>query len=130
MEDTRHGPNNRGQEKEGGARGCAAAHVKVGAAATSRNGATNASRAGTCSATFALGGKPSGPAPWPQSGQWSRWAKPPGNAGEPVPPLAGVEQTCAQGLAAVFASSACEIVGAKANAKIANKAIQVKALSR
>ena len=73
---------------------------------------------------------PSGPAPWPQSGQWSRWLRPLGNAGDPVPPLAGVEQICAQGLAAVFASSACEIVGAKANPNIAKTAIQVSAFSR
>ena len=41
-----------------------------------------------------------------------------------------VDQTGAQGLDAVFASSACEIVGAKARPNIANIAIQVKALSR
>ena len=40
-----------------------------------------------------------------------------------------VDQTGAQGLDAVFASSACEIVGAKASPNIANNAIQVKALS-
>ncbi len=79
---------------------------------------------------MALGGMPSGPAPWPQSGQWSRWLRPPGSAGAPEPPLPAVEQTCAHGLAAVFASSACEIVGAKASPNIANIAIQVKALSR